>query len=232
MHIDVVMHLIFLGVVKTFVQHVQIWAKRKGKNEGLLCQVSGVLESVQVLGLSWCKAMPYSKGKLGGWVSENYLALVRLLKWFYSALELLGNDPVFVEPNIPQSQWNVPHNKGWLRVRGLPLGGNALKLWERVHKYMNQEGGPPEKVPFSGGPVETVKACVQALSSLVACVMTTKVTPEVIESAERNVKLFLSAFEAFDVNIRPRKEKRRQKRMGKVMPLWTWLMSKVMTFLT
>lgn len=86
MHIDVVMHLIFLGVVKTFVQHVQIWAKRKGKNEGLLHQMSGVLESVQELGLSWCKAMPYSKGKLGGWVSENYLALARLLKWFYSTL--------------------------------------------------------------------------------------------------------------------------------------------------
>lgn len=205
-HVDVVMHLVFLGVIKTFVQHVQIWAKRKGKNEGFLRQMSGVLDSVQGLGLSWCKALPYSKGKLGGWVSENYLALARLLKWFYSGLELLGDDPAFVEPDTPQHQWTMPVNKGWLKVRGLPQKGRAHELRERVKQHMNQEGGPPPIIPHSGGPVQTVKTCVQALSSLVACVMVAEVTPEVIELTDRHVKLFLSAFEAFDANIRPPKK--------------------------
>ena len=44
--------------------------------------------------------------------------------------------------------------------------------------------------------------------------MTTKVTPDAIETAERNVKLFLSAFEAFDVNIRPKQKKEDSRKDG------------------
>jgi len=73
-HIDVVMHLVFLGVIKTCVQHTQLWATKRNKHTGFLRHVENVLESIQSLSLNWCKALPCSQGKLGGWVSENCLA--------------------------------------------------------------------------------------------------------------------------------------------------------------
>jgi hypothetical protein len=45
------------------------------------------LESIQKLGLSWCKCIAYKSGNLGGWVSENYLSLARVLPWFYGSID-------------------------------------------------------------------------------------------------------------------------------------------------
>jgi hypothetical protein len=52
--------------------------KRKGTS--FKSYASGVLERVQVLNLDWAKALPFGEGTLGGWVSDNCLAWVRLYR--------------------------------------------------------------------------------------------------------------------------------------------------------
>jgi len=37
----------------------------------------------------------------GGWVSENYLALARFCKWFFSMLSVPNKDEQFIEPDRP-----------------------------------------------------------------------------------------------------------------------------------
>ena len=73
-HIDVPMHLLFLGIVKTCIQMVHEWMTKRHKCATFVKYATGALESIQVLGLSWCKCIPYKTGKLGGWISEFFLA--------------------------------------------------------------------------------------------------------------------------------------------------------------
>jgi hypothetical protein len=86
-HLDISMHLLFLGVIKSVIQMVQKWTILCRRNGSFLKYAGKALENVQKLGLEWCKINPYSGGKLRGWFSENYMAMGRLCCWFYVSLE-------------------------------------------------------------------------------------------------------------------------------------------------
>jgi hypothetical protein len=118
-HIDVAMHLIFLGVVKTCIQMVQEWRTMRGKHSAFLRYFQGVLEPIQRMGIDWRLCLPYKQGKLGGWVSENYLGAARLLTWLYSGIENVASDPQLEPPLWQQKDWMKVHNYGWLSIRGL-----------------------------------------------------------------------------------------------------------------
>ena len=206
-HIDVAMHLLFLGVVKTTIQLVREWAKKRCKYQSFLTYCNGTFETVQSLGLSWCRVLPYSSGKLGGWVSENYLAACRLLPWFYCAVDEIAADPVFVPPDRPQQNWTSVQNKGWLAARGLDTKGKALEVRTRVKAYMELPGGGPPVLSPQGGPVANVHAVISSLNAMVSRLMTPSVTTEHIVDIERHIKIFLSSFETFDANMRADKDK-------------------------
>jgi hypothetical protein len=54
-------------------------------NNALLCFAKDILDSVAKLKLDWCVALQLTGPNFGGWVSENYLDLARLIRWFYSS---------------------------------------------------------------------------------------------------------------------------------------------------
>jgi hypothetical protein len=64
--LEQVMHLLFLGVVRCTLELVQEWSKRQGKNAAFQQYQDGTLDSIQILGLDWCRCMPYKSGKFGG----------------------------------------------------------------------------------------------------------------------------------------------------------------------
>jgi hypothetical protein len=69
----------FLGMVKTVIGMLQEWAKLCGKATLFLEYLSDTSDSLQELGVDWCRCIPYTTGKLGGWASENYLGASRVL---------------------------------------------------------------------------------------------------------------------------------------------------------
>ena len=75
-HIDVPMHLIFLGVLHTCVQMVHGWMTKRHKSASFSCYTKNSPECIQKLNISWCKCIACKSGNFGGWVSENYLSLV------------------------------------------------------------------------------------------------------------------------------------------------------------
>ena len=201
-HVDVVMHLLFLGVVKTTMQMIQRWTKERAKHNAFLNYSKGVFESVQKLGLDWCRCVPYKNGKLGGWVSENYLSAARLMNWFYGAIDDVASDPTFTEPDRPMNKWTKLHNQGWLGIRGLDTTGNADQLKARVLAYVQHpEGPPPEKGP-RGGEVANVHAVVESMKAMVSRLMCRFVTETHVRDVERHIKIFLNSFEAFDCAMR------------------------------
>jgi hypothetical protein len=112
-HIDVVMHLLFLGVVRSTLEMVQEWSKRRGKNAAFIRYLEGTLESLQVLGIDWWCCMAYKSGKFGGWVLENYVGASRLLTWLYSCSNTIAPDLSFEEPTIQQNKWARRQNSTW-----------------------------------------------------------------------------------------------------------------------
>jgi hypothetical protein len=78
--IDVYMHLIGLGIVKSTNKFlIRTWLVNRKLLSSSLRTCNKDLLSVKVLHLKWCKAL--SRGadqKLGGWVSENNFGWVHL----------------------------------------------------------------------------------------------------------------------------------------------------------
>ena len=198
-HVDVIMHLLFLGVIKATVKRVEDWMKSKGKYERFIKFVCGMLEAVQSLGIQWCKALPYTTGNFGGWVSENYLALARVLPWFYSSLTFVeGVVKPYVEPDGPPHKWTVPQNKYWLSSRNLPTAGLAKVLRALVAQYMNQEGGPLPVCAPATSTTGDITAVIRSLWCMVCNLMVKEVTEDHIRVVKQQIKCFLSLYDTLE----------------------------------
>lgn len=193
-HPDVIMHLAFLGMVKTGVFTVKKWLTCLGKNQGFVTTNGPLLGRFKELSLDWLRIQPFTGKKLGGWVSENYLAFSRVMLWFYQNIEeaavIVDNEP---PDNLPQAKWLVKHNKHWLRVRGLDHQGLAAALSKRVAEYMASDVVPQE-ISQPERKVEDVEKALVAMTRLLQCVMCDSITDEKIMETEYCVRIFLSHF--------------------------------------
>jgi hypothetical protein len=140
----------------------------------------------------------YKAGKFGGWVSENYLAVSRLLTWLYSCIDNIAPDATFEQPESAQSKWSKCQNALWLSIRGLSTSGTASELRESVKQYMNQQGGPPPVLPPAGGNVQYVMQALQSLKAMIARVMASTVSNDTIGEVDHHIRIFLSTFHIFD----------------------------------
>ena len=194
---DVPMHLLFLGVAKSLVLDTQVWLKVQKQHSSFVVYASNVLACVESLQLGWCKVLPYSPGKFGGWVSENYLALVRLFKWIYAPLQQMEvEDSAFIVPETPQRQWNKNVNVRWLRLRGINASGSALEVRDRVAQCMVQPVVPP-LLPLRGGSGKQVLRMLNRFADLV-CLLMDKHSDEChVRNVEVYVRLFLSEYKEF-----------------------------------
>ena len=202
-HVDTIMHLLFLGVVKKTMRTISEWLKARSKFEAFIKVERDILKFIQSLRLSFFKALPFATEKMGGYVSENYLGICRVLKWFYGVLEFAAADKAFVEPDMPQERWNKPDNVAWLKLRGLDHDGYAPEVRARVKQFMEQDGGPPPVLsPKGGGALPLVLDVVASLHAMVASIMVEKVTKDTIRRASCNIKVFLTLFERLDEGLR------------------------------
>jgi hypothetical protein len=206
--VDVPMHLLFLGVVKTVTKTIQEWCKVRGTQSAFVRSVKGLLKGIKKFNLDWCKTIEYSGGKLGGWVSENYLGFIRVASWFYMQLENLAPDVTYEEPkDKPLSKWTMDETKGWLRARGLKLDGKAKDLKERIRVLCDAKEGPPELIGQKGGSFDHVKKCLLSLIEMIQVGMTTAVDKSVCDLMEYKIKSFLTHFAKLDGEVNPKRDK-------------------------
>jgi hypothetical protein len=198
------MHLIFLGVVKTTILmiHYSItdceWAQQFDS------YAKNLFESVSKYKLSWCKCIPYKRGTLGGWVSENFIAAGRLMNWFYSGLdEVLKESAASVAPDgKPQKMWTKKEKMSWLKMRGLPTLGTASEISLRVSGYMNNPGGPPPTLPSRNSYVPLIFDVLFSLKAMVSRIMASNVSDESITGVDMHIKIFLQCFHRFDITLK------------------------------
>jgi hypothetical protein len=208
-HIDVLMHLVFLGAVDGTLKFIHEWLKQHTKYASFMRLANTRLNVIRRLNLKWCKTMPYKGNKLGGWVSENYLALARVCKWFFLILEGVGRDEEeYTEPTkTDTTKWTVKENRKWLKVRGLDTKGLAEELRRRVAEFIEQPGGPPPILPPPAGTIDDVFDLVSAMFDMVKSIMITSCGDDEVKEADRCIKRFLSLFVQLENNMNTGKKK-------------------------
>ena len=202
LNIDVIMHLLFLGVWSTIVSVGMDWLRMNKMEPSFLQYTDGLLEKIQGLNLSYCKVLPYKKGKLGGWVSENYLGLARVAGWFYAHFGATKKEDPYVEPTKDQWRWTKKENEAWLSVRGLDKKGDAKTLRSRVEEIMNRDGGPPPVVESGGGSRDLFLNAVNGILRVICVVMQDFMNDELLLEMEFQIKLFLTLFDDLDEKMR------------------------------
>ena len=173
------------------------WTKLQNKHTHLLRMSNGVLEAVGKLHLNWCVAIAINGSKFGGWVSENYLALARLARWFFSLLPFLTPGPPYRDPTRPLPTWSVKELRDWLRVRGLPSVGKKADLMSSVEHYTELDVIPPI-LPPSGGSMDDVVALTRAMGVAIANIMQRTIDEGKILRTKWIIKRFLNAFHRVD----------------------------------
>ena len=205
--IDAIMHLIFLGIVKSAIFQVHDWLTLQNKYSAFMKWAESYMSVFHHFKIDWLVIQPYKGANLGGWVSENYLGFARIMLWFYQNMEGAEVDLSDVPPDDkPQDKWTVLQNRFWLRQRGLDTKGKAAELRERVATYMKKSDCPaPMEIPERD--VNHVWDMLQALNDLLRCVMQREVTKDLVARTELAVRVFLSAMDDLDTNMRAAKSK-------------------------
>jgi hypothetical protein len=196
--VEAPMHLLFLGIAKTIFIDINVWLSKISKYSTFLKNTTGILESVESLKLPWLKVLSYPKGKFGGWVAENFLALTRIQLWFYTILERISDDDNRAElPKTDQSTWLKKDNILWLKQRGLSTEGSALHLRNEVYRLMNQTEGPPPVIRNDVIQCEQVLELLKIFHMMIRCIMVAPLSSFNISDAQLLVRIFLSDYSEF-----------------------------------
>jgi len=204
--IDAIMHLLFLGIVKSLLVKTQDWLKRQGLNKQFLDSFPPLLGPLLEMSLDWVSLQAYRGDKFGGWVSENYLGFSRIMNWFYQNIDQLcpNNEDKIPPAELPQKKWLRKHNYFWLQCRGLDTKGNAQELRDKVASYIASTDDTPLEQTLSPN---DVKAVVTVCTDMLACIMDSEVTQEHICKVNVLVRIFLQCYDQLDKSIRKSTEK-------------------------
>ena len=153
------------------------------------------------LGLNWLDMFDWKRK--GGYVSENWLALAHVEKYFCAGAVLAVKGYTYEEPNKPLARWTVTEKKKWLSMRGVKVPKGALKpaVDKQFEETSNLPDGPPPLI-LEKGYEGKISKLMTSYSGIMASVMTDKVVEgENSKECEYHVKQFLTRMHEFDEKI-------------------------------
>jgi hypothetical protein len=228
--IDVIMHLLFLGVMKSSAFLIRDWTKLKERGTAFATYVKNTLQTIPTI--PWCAAAAYTGDKLGGWISENYMALARLSKWFYCQLKFVISDFIYIAPNGPVEKWKASECHHWLKSHGVKIQlvindtgidlpdnvttylrslnnekkpltrATVANLRKIISCYLNSDQGPPSLVSNRLPTADMIVKMICAFHSMAAAIMSPSSSNEHSDRTERFIKIFLSIYSRIEESIR------------------------------
>jgi hypothetical protein len=206
---DVLMHLLFLGIVKSTLVTVKCWMSQQKMFTDFKQKAEKFDTLLNEIRLDWLPTLDYRNGGFGGWVSENFLAFSRVMTWFFQDIPLLtsATDDSVPPTERPNSFWKKIHYVSWLEKRGQRFAHKqtVAELKAMVIAYLDQEGGPPPiKVTVAGfyAPSQVEQVLV-ALQAMISAVMIAEVVPSTTcDNMEYRIKHFLAEFDLLDQQVK------------------------------
>jgi hypothetical protein len=145
------MHLA-MNAQKAVFKLVLHWASLKDQGPALKKRLQPLIKSVKRLRLTFIPCRSFKNDKFGGWVAENYCALIMLSPWLFRFLmddEFATTEVVQAPDGKPCLKWTIKENRAWLQVRGkkVPANTPAAELTHLVKVHHDDPAGLPELVP-------------------------------------------------------------------------------------
>ena len=186
--VDVLMHLVFLGVTKSTREIVLNWISETKRMHGYRKFGNSIFHHITEMSLEWCKLIVANSG----WVSDNYIAFARVCKWFYYPIILLNNKAEYKEPIVPINTWYAKMCKDWLVAHGYSTDGNINEMRHRIKEHKKDKANPPMILQSRSCPSQDITNLIGSLVSMVATIMNKEVTDEHINIVDREVRIFLT----------------------------------------
>ena len=202
--IDAVMHLIFLGIVKQTLSEVISWLSLTRKKNFFSKTVASHVNLLIEMKLDWLVILNLDVNKsnvLVGYVSENYLAVGRILNWLFFPL-LFSDEKVsrktelFLDFTYPMKYWVESDLDNWLKMYGMYMISRDIsykrKLIEMLQPYAKTGNiqSMSDYVWKQEGKEKLYMLC-SVLSGIISRIMQLTCTKELIEDMNRHVCIYL-----------------------------------------
>ena len=211
--IDALMHLLFLGITKSTKKLLYNWITTSRRANKFNVTKKDLFSPVTAMGLEWCKVLDMESG----WVSDNYLAFARLIKWFYHPLIVLQPDEPFIEPTASVNVWKVKTCKKWLSMRGLSIKGKVSELRQQIIDYKNDDNIIHDIGTSVNCSLENINNCIGSLLSMVAIIMSREVDVDTTPNeVDREVRIFMTHIHKVDLSM----VKNESRETTKHQPFW------------
>ena len=211
--IDAPMHLIFLGVVKKTNSIIDKWATLFNKQKTIMKSFASMIPSIYNMKLEWCKIIPLCPNMtFGGYVSENWAAVGRLICWFYQSIPtfLVEQQVDTADPDKPWKQWTAAEIRKWLVLHGLKRSGKISELRQRIAPYLEGNDQIPDIISKYKCPPDVVKGTIVSMYQMISRLMQPKCSKASIKEANAYIHLYLNFLASWTQYIIPSNRK----------PLW------------
>ena len=182
--LDCIMHLLFLGVVKTTKGVITDWINRNKKKNIYNVMKKYMYKHIPYFKFDWCKVIEAESG----WVSDNYLAYCRLAKWIYHPITT--SKEVHVENPSQVDKWNMNDCKKWLKRYGLIFEGKLDDLRSTI--LMHKKSPLPLLEVNQSCSSHNICTMIGCMLSMISQVMKREVNEDTPLQMDREIKLFLS----------------------------------------
>ena len=205
--IDAPMHLLFLGVVKKTNSVIDKWATLFSKQKPLMKSFCPMLPFIYSMKLEWCKILPLCPNlTFAGYVSENWVAVCRLMCWMYQAIpDILPNDELDTKsPEKHINNWTGAEIKKWLLLRGLKKNDKVQVLRSRIAKLLEKPETIPEILPKFQCDNKVSEYTIVSLQFLISRLMQKSYNIQLIKESECYTHLYLGYLAEWTEHIIPK----------------------------
>ena len=148
---------------------------------------STLIDIIDEMKLDWLKILPLGpSNSFGGYVSENWMAVCRLIRWMYSPLKSIIRIDMDKKQSFKKDvlEWTADEMRKWLQMRGLKKQGKVHLLRARIEEYMLDPENIPTPINREECPMSMVSNTIILMNLMISRLMQKTYTSEFIDITE------------------------------------------------
>ena len=205
--VDVAMHLVFLGMVKSNTVLLQESLSVQRKETPFNSAFGGLLTTVaRNTRINWLQLREYKDGGFRGWVSANHMAFARVCRWFFHRMWTVKPGKDLLNPTLDfdcdlEMCYRREHLVNWCRCRDILPRGTPTKaeLAQVIRDEMKKPEGERAKLPqVNASMCELMNRVIVSQSLLVSLLMQKTTNKTHRQELDRAIKLHLSYVDELD----------------------------------
>ena len=204
------MHLLFLGIMKVIIKIQAKVASLRKLTAEYVQHTEKKMSMIIETKANWLCTVNFYNGATTGWVSENYIAYAKLMKWFMSDFNYEDSDWLTDDIEKPIAELTKQECIQWLQKRDSTYKECSMSQMKR---QINSKISMQERVSkeFSNYH-KMIMPVIVSYQYLVSLIMTSN--KENVEKITTGINIFLTLMHNLD------KKMWKEKNEGEFVPIW------------